>query len=93
MFIIYPIPGIEIRLIVQVIDVHRKVKKTVITSLVIRLFMDFLGASITCASIVFSISGLEYLYSLLNHYKRISTKASARMSLIHFSTSSLIFLE
>ncbi|VAW40816.1 hypothetical protein MNBD_GAMMA01-1930 [hydrothermal vent metagenome] len=47
----------EMRLIVQVVDVHRKVIKAVVTSLVMRLFMDFLGASRTCASIVFSISG------------------------------------
>ena len=32
------------RLIVQVIDVHREVIKTVVTLLVIRLFMNFLGA-------------------------------------------------
>jgi len=35
---IYPNPDIEMRFIVQVIDVHRKVIKTVVTLLVMRLF-------------------------------------------------------
>ncbi len=40
------------RLRVQVIDVHRKSRKTKVTSLVMKLFLGFLGASRTCAIIV-----------------------------------------
>ncbi|MCF6300291.1 MAG: hypothetical protein L3J52_04120 [Proteobacteria bacterium] len=59
-FVSNPNPDIEMRLIVQIIDVHREVIKTVITLLVMRLFMNFLGASRICASIVFSISGFGF---------------------------------
>ena len=38
----------------------RKVIKTVTTSLVIRLFINFLGILRTCAGIVFSISGFGF---------------------------------
>jgi len=55
---INPNPDIEMRLIVQVIDMPKKVIKTVTTSLVIGLFMNFLGILRTCASFIFSISGL-----------------------------------
>ena len=44
------------RLTVQVTDVHKKLEKNVFASLVMSVFSHFLGASRTCASIVFSIS-------------------------------------
>lgn len=55
---INPNPNIEMRLRMQVIDVHRKSRKTEVTLLVIRLFLDLLGASRICVIIVFSISGI-----------------------------------
>ncbi len=45
------------RLRVQVTDVHRKSRKTKVISLVMKLFLGFLGASRACAIIVLSISG------------------------------------
>ena len=55
--IFYPNPDIEMRLRVQVTDVHRKSRKTKVTSLVMKLFLGFLGALRTCAIIVLSMSG------------------------------------
>ena len=54
---IIPNADIETSLRVQVIDVHKEFTKTGHTSLVIRLFEDFLGALRTCAIILFSIAG------------------------------------
>ena len=59
------------RLIVQIIDVHRKVIKTVFTLLVIKLFMNFLGqASYEGAGIciVFErMANLAFLAGLYSH--------------------------
>jgi len=63
----FPNPDIEMRLKVQVTDVHRKSRKTKVTSLVMKLFLGFLGASRTCAIIVLSISGFGYLKKLSNY--------------------------
>ena len=56
----YPNPDIESRKIVQVVDVLKESTKTKYTSLMMKLFGDFLGALRTCASIVISISGFGY---------------------------------
>jgi len=45
------------RLRVQVTDVHRKSRKNKVTSLVMKFFLGFLGASRNGAIIVFSLSG------------------------------------
>jgi hypothetical protein len=45
------------RLRVQATDVHRKSRKTKVTLLVMKHFLDFLGTSRACAIIVFYISG------------------------------------
>ena len=66
----YPNPDIEMRLIVQVVDVPGKVIKTVTTSLVIRLFMNFPGILRTCASIVFSISGFGIQKENIKHWEQ-----------------------
>ncbi|MCF6318463.1 MAG: hypothetical protein L3J83_04150 [Proteobacteria bacterium] len=64
------------RLIVQVIDAHRKVIKTVATLLVMRLFMGFLGASRTCANTVFSMSGFGlYIITTVLIFKGSGEKA------------------
>jgi hypothetical protein len=65
MAILYPNPDSEMRLRVQVTDVHRKSRKTKVTLLVMKFFLGFLGASRTCAIIVFSISGFGINIALL----------------------------
>jgi len=52
----FPNPGSDIRLRMQETDVHRKYRKTVASLVVMKLFLDFLGASRTCVIIVFSMS-------------------------------------
>lgn len=52
----FPNPDSEIRLRMQETDVHRKYRKTVVTLLVMKLFLDFLGASRTCVIMVFFVS-------------------------------------
>ena len=48
------------RLGIQIFGVHRNSEKDVITSLVMRIFSGFLGASKICDIIVFSISRFGY---------------------------------
>ena len=56
------------RLRVQVTDGYRKSRKTKVTSLVMKLFLDFLGVSRACATIVFSLSEFGYYESLRFFY-------------------------
>ncbi len=58
--IYYPNPNIESRRIMQVVDVHKESTKSECSTLVMKLFGDFLGALKTCASIVISKSGFGY---------------------------------
>ena len=59
-FIYYPNPYIETHLRVKSIDAHKELPKTEYTSLVMKLFGDFLGTLKACAIIVFSILGFGY---------------------------------
>jgi hypothetical protein len=54
----YPNPDIETRIRVQSIGAYSKYKIYVATSLMVRLFLDLLGALKGCAINVFSISGI-----------------------------------
>jgi len=64
MFFNFPNPDIESQFRVQVIDVHKEFSKTKYTSLVMKLFEDFLGALRACALIVIFYIGIwEFLKS------------------------------
>jgi len=64
-YLFNPNPDIESRMIVQVIDVHKEFTKTEYTSLVMRLFENFLGILWACANIVISISGFGFNENVL----------------------------
>jgi len=48
------------RIRVQTVDVHSELKKNNVTLLVMRLFLNLLGAARVCALNVFSIWGLGF---------------------------------